>query len=310
MNRPPVEDPLTAASGNANPAVSPIDTVIVPRAVDLGDFQVRRALPSDKRQMVGPFIFFDQFGPAEFLTGNGIDVRPHPHIGLATVTYMFEGEIDHRDNLGSYQTIRPGEVNWMTAGRGIAHSERTGAKLRASGSKLYGIQTWIALPKSAEETEPDFSHHGREELPLIEENGARIRLIVGTLFGQKAPSRTFSDMFYADVALDAGAQLPIDAGHEERSLYTLSGEIEIAGDVFGPGQLLVFRPGDGLAVTARTPARLMLQGGAAMDGPRHLWWNFVSSSKDRIEQAKSDWRAKRFASIPGDEEEFIPLPKS
>jgi hypothetical protein len=287
-----------------------IDTVIVPRSVDLGDFQVRRALPSDKRQMVGPFIFFDQFGPAEFLVGRGIDVRPHPHIGLATVTYMFEGEIDHRDNLGNYQPIRPGEVNWMTAGRGIAHSERTGAALRATGSRIYGIQTWIALPREAEEVEPGFSHHDRGELPLFAEAGARVRLIAGSLYGATAPSRTFSDMFYADVAMEPGARLPIDAGHEERSIYTLQGEIEIAGEAFGPGQLLVLRPGDALAVTARTPVRLTLQGGAAMDGPRHLWWNFVSSSKERIEQAKADWRTGRFAIVPGDETEFIPLPKS
>ena len=308
MSLPPIEDPLDGAPGSAGPPANPIETVIVPRSVDLGDFQVRRALPSDKRQMVGPFIFFDQFGPAEFLTGHGVDVRPHPHIGLATVTYMFEGEIDHRDSLGNYQTIRPGEVNWMTAGRGIAHSERTGTELRAAGSKLYGIQTWIALPRDDEEADPDFSHHGREELPFIEENGARVRLIVGSLYGQRAPSHTFSDMFYADVALEAGARLPVDASHEERSVYTLSGEIEIAGNVFGPGQLLIFRPGDALAIHARSASRLTLQGGAAMDGPRHLWWNFVSSSEQRIEQAKADWRAKRFAIIPGDEEEFIPLP--
>lgn len=285
-----------------------IDAAIVPRARDLGGFQVRRALPSSQRQMVGPFIFFDQFGPAEFLVGSGIDVRPHPHIGLATVTYLYEGEIVHRDSLGSQQTIRPGEVNWMTAGEGIAHSERTDAELRASGSTIYGIQTWVALPRHAEEVAANFSHHKRDALPVIEAGGARARLIVGALYGETSPVETFSEMFYADVALAGGASIPLDASHEERSIYTLSGDIEIAGEVFAPGQLLVFRPGDPITIIARTPARLTLQGGEPMDGPRHLWWNFVSSSRERIDQAKADWRAGKFGVIPGDETEFIPLP--
>ena len=304
MSRFPPVDPLV----DRQLASDLIDTKIVPRSHDLGGFEVRRALPSKKRQMVGPFIFFDQFGPAEFLVGDGIDVRPHPHIGLATVTYLYEGEIVHRDSLGSSQTIRPGDVNWMTAGRGIAHSERTGADLRASGSTLFGIQTWIALPQSAEESAPHFSHHPVSDLPVIEEGGTRARVIVGTLYGETAPAKTFSDMFYADVALEAGATIPLDATHEERSIYTLSGEIEIAGQTFGSGELLVFRPGDPILIRAKTPARMTLQGGAAMDGPRHLWWNFVSSSKERIDQAKEDWRRGRFANVPGDEEEFIPLP--
>lgn len=300
----PKPDPLAQPAE----AADLIDTVIVPRSRDLGGFEVRRALPSSQRQMIGPFIFFDQFGPAEFLVGNGIDVRPHPHIGLATVTYLYEGEIVHRDSLGSLQTIRPGEVNWMTAGQGIAHSERTSEDLRATGSTIYGIQTWVALPKNAEETAPEFSHHSTGDLPVIEEGGAKARLIVGNLYGERAPVETFSEMFYVDVALEAGASIPLDASHEERSIFTLSGDIEIAGQTYGPGQLLVFRPGDPITIVARTPARMTLQGGEPMDGPRHLWWNFVSSSKERIDQAKADWRAGKFEIVPGDETEFIPLP--
>jgi redox-sensitive bicupin YhaK (pirin superfamily) len=287
---------------------SAIETVIVPRARDLGGFEVRRALPSSSRQMVGPFIFFDQMGPAEFLLGAGIDVRPHPHIGLATVTYLIDGEIIHRDSLGTLQAIRPGEVNWMTAGRGIAHSERTAPEARVGGAKLFGIQTWVALPKHAEETAPDFAHHGTGDLPLVEDHGTSVRLILGSLYGRTSPVRTFSEMFYADAALAAGASLPLDASHEERGIYIVSGTIEVAGERFEEGQLLVFRPGDPITVSARTRARLMLLGGEPMDGPRHIWWNFVSSSKDRIDQAKADWQAGRFTPVPGDLE-FIPLPE-
>jgi redox-sensitive bicupin YhaK (pirin superfamily) len=288
--------------------INPIEMVIVPRARDLGGFEVRRALPSARRQMVGPFIFFDQMGPAEFLLGQGIDVRPHPHIGLATVTYLIRGEIIHRDSLGTLQPIRPGAVNWMTAGRGIAHSERTAPEARTAGAQLFGIQTWVALPAHAEETAPGFSHHEETELPLIQEQGASVRLIVGSLYGRRSPVWTFSEMFYADATLEAGARLPLDASHEERGIYILEGAVEIAGDVFDAMQLLVFRPGDPITVTARTPARLMLLGGEPMDGPRHIWWNFVSSSKERIEQAKADWQAGRFGPVPGDAE-FIPLPE-
>jgi len=287
---------------------SAIETVIVPRARDLGGFEVRRALPSSRRQMVGPFIFFDQMGPAEFLLGAGIDVRPHPHIGLATVTYLIDGEIIHRDSLGTLQAIRPGEVNWMTAGRGIAHSERTAPEARVGGARLFGIQTWVALPKHAEETAPAFAHHEIGELPTVEDHGTTVRLVLGSLYGRASPVRTFSEMFYADAALEPGARLPLDASHEERGIYIVSGTVEIAGDVFEAMQLLVFRPGDPITVTARTPARLMLLGGEPMDGPRHIWWNFVSSSKDRIDQAKADWQAGRFTPVPGDPE-FIPLPE-
>ncbi len=286
-----------------------VDTIIVPRARDIGGFSVRRALPSPKRQMIGPFIFFDQVGPAEFITGEGIDVRPHPHIGLATVTFLYDGEIFHRDSLGSAQAIQPGDVNWMTAGRGITHSERTAPEIKATGSKLFGVQSWVALPKSAEETTPNFTHHAKAELPIIEENGAQVRVIAGELYGAKAPTQTFTDMFYADVVLEAGSTIPLDAGYEERGIYTLSGDIEIAGDTFGPGQLLVFKPGDALAITAKTPARFQLLGGEPMDGRRYVWWNFVSSSKERIDQAKEEWRKGRFDIVPGDETDYIPLPE-
>jgi redox-sensitive bicupin YhaK (pirin superfamily) len=284
-----------------------IEMVIVPRARDLGGFEVRRALPSARRQMVGPFIFFDQMGPAEFITGEGIDVRPHPHINLATVTYLFEGEIMHRDSLGTEQPIQPGAVNWMSAGRGIVHSERTAPERRANGQKLFGIQSWVALPRAAEESAPDFAHHDAAALPFIEDRDKSVRLIVGSAFGKTSPVHTQSEMIYADIALEPGASVPIDAAHEERALYLVSGDVEIAGDRFGPGQLLVLRPGDAITVKAATPARFLLLGGAPMDGPRYIWWNFVSSRKERIEQAKAEWKSGRFDTVPGDAEEFIPL---
>ncbi|PTW57592.1 hypothetical protein C8N35_11071 [Breoghania corrubedonensis] len=259
--------------------------------------------------MVGPFIFFDQIGPAEFITGHGLDVRPHPHIGLATVTYLYEGEIFHRDSLGSSQAIRPGDVNWMTAGRGIVHSERTAPGIRLASSKLFGIQTWVALPKEQEETAPAFTHIDKADLPVLSDGGTNVRVIIGELFGERAATPTYSDTFYADVSLEPGAQLPIDAGYEERAIYTLSGEIEISGEMFGPGQLLVFKSGDNVRVNAMTPARFQLLGGEPMDGRRYIWWNFVSSSKERIEQAKAEWAAGKFDIVPGDEEDLIPLPE-
>ncbi|HVV33996.1 MAG TPA: pirin family protein [Vitreimonas sp.] len=291
-----------------DPTASPIIAEIMPKPRDLGDnFMVRRALPAIEKRMVGPFVFWDEFGPARFEVGKGMDVRPHPHINLATITYLFDGEIFHRDTLGSAQAIKPGDVNWMNAGKGIAHSERTRAELRATGSPIAGIQSWIALPEAHEESDPFFVHHDESALPLIEEGGKRVRVIAGALFGKVSPVTTFSDLFYADVRLDADASLPIDADHEERGIYLVSGEIDIAGDTFAPGRLLVFRPGDRLTVKAKTPARFMLLGGANL-GPRHMWWNFVSSRKERIEQAKEDWRAGKFGTVPGDEKEFIPLP--
>ena len=307
-----------------NPALEPhcpagseidaIETVIVPRARDLGGFEVRRALPSAKRQMVGPFIFFDQMGPAEFLTDQGIDVRPHPHIGLATVTYLYRGSILHRDSLGTKQEIYPGDVNWMIAGRGITHSERTSPEVRAQPkSSLYGIQTWVALPDEAEDTAAGFEHRAKAELPFIEGEGKTVRLILGTAYGETAPVRTFSEMFYADAVLDQGARLPLPDNHEDRGLYVLEGEIEIAGQAFEAGKMMVFRPGDAITITALRPSRVMLLGGETFSGPRYIWWNFVASSTDRIEAAKEawrrgDWAHGRFHLPPGDDAEFIPLP--
>ena len=307
MSRLDADDPIygDAASSDA------IELIVVPRTTDLGGFEVRRALPTAKRRMVGPFVFLDQMGPASIALGEGLDVRPHPHIGLATVTYLFDGEIVHRDTTGATQAIRPGDVNWMTAGRGIAHSERSSPTWRkqSNNREVYGLQTWVALPKEHEETAPIFHHHGEATLPVISDEGVTVRVVAGSAYGATAPVATFTDTLYADVVLDEGARLPVDADHEERAAYLLEGTAEIGGDIHEAGRLLVFRPGDRLTVTARTPARLMLIGGAAMDGPRHIWWNFVSSSKERIEQAKADWKAGRFGPVIGDESEFIPLPE-
>lgn len=287
-----------------------LETVILPRTSEITDgFKVRRALPSSRRRMVGPFIFLDQMGPEILRPGKALDVAPHPHIGLATVTYLFEGEAVHRDSLGVTQQIRPGDVNWMTAGRGIAHSERTPPELRGGGSRIFGIQSWVALPVRDEESAPSFAHYDERELPVIEGEGKRVRLIAGSLFGARSPVRTLSEMFYADVMLDAGARIAVPVDHEERALYIVQGSLELDGGSFNEGELLVLTPGAEVTVAARADAstRLLLLGGAAMDGPRHIWWNFVSSSRERIEQAKADWRAGRFAPVP-DETEFIPLP--
>jgi hypothetical protein len=287
-----------------------IKQVIVPRTADLGDgFTVRRALPSAQSRMVGPFVFFDHFGPAVFRSGSGLDVRPHPHIGLATVTYLFDGEIMHRDSLGTAAPIRPGEVNWMTAGRGIVHSERTGPERRRQGDSLHGLQMWVALPADKEEIAPAFAHHGVDEFPMVRDNNKSVRVVVGSLYGARSPVATTSETLFADAVLKAGSTLPLDAEHEERAIYLLDGEIDIAGDRFGPDRLLVFRPGDAIAIRALTDAHLTIFGGATMDGPRHIWWNFVSSRKDRIEQAKAEWAAGHFGKVPGDEIEFIPLPE-
>jgi len=290
---------------------SAVETLIVPRTRDLGDgFEVRRALPSVRRRMVGPFIFFDQMGPAVFRSGHGLDVRPHPHIGLATVTYLFEGEILHRDSLGTVQSIHPGAVNWMVAGRGIAHSERTPPELRATGGRLYGIQSWVAVPKRHEETAPAFAHTPADALPVLEDAGTRVRLIAGGLYGARSPVGTLSELFYADAVLAAGARLQVPASHEERAVYVAEGGVELGGQVYGTGQLLVLRPGAEGVLTGPGPTggRVLLFGGEPMEGPRHIWWNFVSSSKERIEQAKADWRAGRIGPVPG-ETEFIPLPE-
>jgi redox-sensitive bicupin YhaK (pirin superfamily) len=286
---------------------SAVETVVVPKPRDLGGFTVARVLPAIERRMVGPFVFLDQMGPTVFAPGTGIDVRPHPHIGLATVTYLFHGEILHRDSLGTVQAIRPGEINWMTAGRGIAHSERTPPALRASGGTLAGMQSWVALPKNDEETPPSFAHHAAAALPVVAGEGRQVRVLIGALYGAHSPVRTFSETLYADIALASGAILPVPAEPEERALYLIDGTVEIAGEALAPGRLVVLRPAAEVIVTALSAARLMLLGGARLDGPRHVWWNFVSSSQERIEQAKADWRAGRFAAVPGDSE-FIPLP--
>jgi redox-sensitive bicupin YhaK (pirin superfamily) len=286
---------------------------ILPRTRDLGDgFAVRRVLPVAERRMVGPFVFFDQFGPVELPAGRGLDVRPHPHIGLATVTYLFEGGIVHRDSLGVVQPIAPGDVNWMTAGRGIVHSERTDAESRIRSQRLQGIQIWVALPQRHEETEPAFTHYPAAALPLLEGEGKSVRVVAGALFGQRSPVQTLSALFYAAATLTPGAVLPLDTEHEERAVYLLDGTVEIEGRAFAPGRLLVFTPGRALTlrapIGAKTAARLLLLGGEPLDGPRHIWWNFVSSRLERIEQAKADWKQGRFAPVPG-ETEFIPLPE-
>ena len=296
-------------------AIDAIETVIVPRARDLGGFEVRRALPSAARQMVGPFIFFDQMGPAEFLTGQGIDVRPHPHIGLATVTYLMRGRIHHRDSLGTDQWIEPGAVNWMVAGRGITHSERTDGEARARPHGLFGLQTWVALPKDREDDAAGFVHAGRDALPELEGEGKVVRLILGTAWGARAPVAGASETFYADAVLEAGAALPLPDDHEDRGVYVLGGAVSVGGQTFDAGRMLVFRPGDRMSVKAgEAGARLMLLGGATMDGPRHIWWNFVASSQERIDAAKEAWRAGdwahgRFRLPPGDDGEFIPAPE-
>jgi redox-sensitive bicupin YhaK (pirin superfamily) len=258
--------------------------------------------------MVGPFIFFDHFGPAEFRAGQGIDVRPHPHIGLATVTFLFDGEIIHRDSLGTDAAIRPDEVNWMSAGRGIVHSERTAPDHRRDGEPIHGLQCWVALPAAQEESTPAFFHHDSAALPLVSEEGKTVRVVAGSIYGAQSPVATASQTLFADVPLAAGASLPVDADTEERAVYLISGEVDIAGDRFAAGRLLLFRPGDRITVTAVSDAHLVLLGGATMDGPRHIWWNFVSSRKERIEQAKADWKLARFDTVPGDDKEFIPLP--
>ena len=295
-------------------AVDAIETVIIPRARDLGGFEVRRALPAPARQMVGPFIFFDQMGPAEFLPTRGLDVRPHPHIGLATISYLYRGRMHHRDSLGTDQWIEPGAVNWMVAGHGITHSERTDDDTQTDPMPFFGIQTWVALPKDAEDDAAHFQHVGKDALPMLEGEGKELRLILGTAYGERAPVDVASEMFYADAVLQPGAKLPLPDDHEDRGLYVVSGEIAVAGDRFEAGQMMVFRPGDRVSVTAGADgARLMLLGGATLEGPRYIWWNFVASSQDRIDAAKEAWRAGdwahgRFSLPPGDDQEFIPLP--
>jgi redox-sensitive bicupin YhaK (pirin superfamily) len=308
-----------------NPALDPhcptgdqvdvIDTLIVPRARDLGGFEVRRALPAPKRQMVGPFIFFDQMGPAEFLPSRGLDVRPHPHIGLATISYLYRGRMHHRDSLGTDQWIEPGAVNWMVAGQGITHSERTDDATQRNPMPFFGIQTWVALPKDHEDRAPEFVHAAPSDLPELEGEGKTVRLILGSAYGANSPVRTASEMFYADAVLQAGAAIPLPDNHEDRGVYVVEGDVQVAGETYATGQMIVFRPGDPISLKAGPlGARLMLLGGETLEGPRYIWWNFVASSRERIEEAKeawrrADWADGRFHLPPGDDAEFIPLPE-
>jgi len=286
----------------------PVALVLKPRAKDIGAFEVKRALPSREQQMIGPFIFFDQMGPVHFEGDAAMDVRPHPHIGISTITWLFEGEIHHRDSLGSDLVIRPGEVNWMTTGRGIVHSERSPQSQRGVGARLGGIQAWVSLPVEQEEFEPGFYHYRADLIPQFDENGVRISLIVGEAFGQKSPVLTQSPTLYAEINLDKGKTFIVDDVAEERGVYIYSGELSIAESTFGDGSMLVLHPEVKVAIHATTDTKLMLLGGASMGNKRHLYWNFVSSRKERIEQAKDDWRNGRFAMVAGDDE-FIPLPE-
>jgi redox-sensitive bicupin YhaK (pirin superfamily) len=278
------------------------------RRRDLGGFSVRRVLPAAQTQTVGPFIFVDHMGPERMPAGGGVDVRPHPHIGLATVTWLFEGELVHRDSLGTVQRIRPGDVNWMVAGRGIAHSERTPPELRPDGPSLHGVQTWVALPRTHEQTEPFFAHHPARALPLIERPGASIRVIAGRAFGARSPVKVFSETLYCAVALKGGAALEVPPEHEERGVYVIEGRVLAGSESLEAGDLGVLMPGETVAISAPAAATLMLLGGARMDGPRFIWWNFVASAREAIERAKDDWRSGRFPPVPG-ETESIPLPR-
>jgi redox-sensitive bicupin YhaK (pirin superfamily) len=280
---------------------------VTPVSHDLGSFEVRRAVPSAECRMVGPFVFVDQFGPAQLALGQGMDVRPHPHINLATVTWLFEGAIDHRDSLGTYSTIHPGTENLMTAGSGIVHSERSPAVERQGGPKLYGMQTWLALPDGREEIDPAFEAIG--DLPVIDGGGATARIIMGSLWGRRAQTTTYAETIYAEIELQAGGSIPIDALADERAVMLVGGEASLDGERLELFDLNVLRPGEPMTLRSEHGARAMLLGGEAFTSPRFVWWNFVSSDRERINQAKADWREGRFAKVPGDEDEFIPLPE-
>jgi redox-sensitive bicupin YhaK (pirin superfamily) len=287
-----------------------IETVVVPRTSDLGGFEVRRALPSMQRRTVGPFVFLDQMGPVELAAGTGLDVRPHPHIGLSTVTYLHEGSIVHRDGAGNIRTILPGEVNWMTAGRGIVHSERSSPASRAQAQRLAGLQAWVALPAAHEETDPGFVHYGMDDQVVIEGEGVRAQVIAGSLFGKTSSVPTLSPLFFGDAILAAGARVTLAAEYEERAAYVVSGAVEVDGQLFEAGRLVVFAPGRPVDFLARAASRVALLGGEPLEGPRFLWWNFVSSRRERVVQAREDWQRDRFQqTVPGDETEFIPAPE-
>jgi redox-sensitive bicupin YhaK (pirin superfamily) len=285
----------------------PVLQTITPVTHDLGAFQVRRAIPSPQRAMIGPFIFVDQFGPARLAPGEAMDVRPHPHINLATVTWLFEGAIDHRDSLGSFATIRPGQVNLMTAGRGIVHSERSPRSERAGGPSLYGMQTWLALPDGREEIDPAFEAH--TDLPLVEDGRVSARVIMGGLWGRSAPTTCHAATIYADIVLAGGGAIPLEDDADERAVMLVGGEATVDGAPLGLYELTVLAPGAALNLSSERGGRVMLLGGEAFATPRHVWWNFVSSSRERIKQAKDDWRAGRFPRVPGDDVEFIPIPE-
>lgn len=290
-------------------STDPIELLIRPRPRDLGEFSVRRLLPHGRRQRVGPFIFFDHMGPVDFPAGSGVNVRPHPHIGLATITYLFDGEILHRDSLGYQQPITRGAVNWMTAGRGIVHSERTPAPLLASGSHLHGIQSWVALPQAQEECEPRFEHYAAERIPVASRPGCELRVIIGEAFGVESPVRTASQTLYVEVRLEDGASVGVPADCDEMAVYAVTGDVRVAGRAIEEGTLAVLRSGTPAVIEATGAARVMLVGGATLPGEYEIWWNFVSSSAERMERAKLDWKAQRFAMVP-DETDFIPLPES
>jgi redox-sensitive bicupin YhaK (pirin superfamily) len=282
---------------------------IIPVTHELGDFKVRRTLPAKTRTMVGPFIFVDQFGPARLPAGHGMDVRPHPHINLSTVTYLFQGAIEHRDSIGSHAVIEPGAINLMTAGRGIVHSERSPVATRAEGAALYGMQTWLALPDGKEEIDPAFEHVAADALPLVEAPGVTARVLMGSLWGTTAATTCHAPTIYADILLDAGASVPIDAGADERALLVTEGAASLDGMPLDLFTLTIVAPGHAATLTASAPSRAMLLGGGAFSTPRYVFWNFVSSSRDRINAAKYDWKAGRFPKVPGDDKEFIPLPE-
>lgn len=316
MTDTPIHD--TDAAGEGQPAPAPaIDLVITPRERDLGGFSVKRALPYAKRRQIGPFVFLDEMGPSTFAPGQGVDVRPHPHVCLSTITFLFDGELTHRDNTGAVQSIRPGDVNWMTAGRGIVHSERTGADVRAAGHRLHGLQAWIALPEAHEETDPDFQHHPAATLPHLRREGVSMTVIAGEVYGARSPVRLLSPLFYVDAQLEPGAALTVSDEYAERAAYIVAGPVSLEGQSFEAGALLVFRPGAKVTLTAGgRPAHLMMLGGAPLS-PRHIEWNFVASSKARIAQAKADWAAGPardwtgpFTLPDGDDQEFIPLPEA
>ena len=287
-----------------------VELLLQSRPRDLGGFSVRRVLPSGKRRMVGPFIFFDHFGPVRLPAGQGLDVRPHPHIALATVTFLFEGEILHRDSLGLVQPIRPGDLNWMLAGRGIVHSERSPDEERRAGPRLHGLQCWVALPRAQEDASPSFQHHPARTIPTVRRSGAVLDVLVGAAYGARSPVQVSSPTLYVHGQLEAGAQLAIDGDYQARAVYLVEGAVRCDGRSFQAGTMVVFRAGSQPTVEAEGPARLMIVGGDELDGDRHVWWNFVSSSPDRIERAKDDWRNGRFPKIPGDDTDFIPLPES